>query len=81
MHPNAADLYITKVHNLREVLNDEDRRTEVVQILRSLVDEIWLHLASVHTKQKPGFIGNPGGAKWLVAGACYNQDPTIIAYV
>ena len=31
--------------------------------------------------KKPGSYGDPGSTKWLVAGACCNQDPTIIAYV
>ena len=43
IHPNAADLYIAKVGNLRQALNKGDSRSEAAQILRSLIEEIRLH--------------------------------------
>ena len=37
IHPNAADLYIAKVGNLRQALNKGDSRSEAAQILRFLM--------------------------------------------
>ena len=43
IHPNVADIYVSKINNLRQALNDENTRLEAVQILRTLIDEIRLH--------------------------------------
>ena len=43
IHPNAADLYIAKVDDLRQALNKEDSRSEAAQMLRSLIGEVRLH--------------------------------------
>ena len=43
IHPNAADLYIAKVDDLRQALNKEDSRSEAAQMLRSLIEEVRLH--------------------------------------
>ena len=43
IHPNVADLYVSKVNGLRNALNEDGAREEAAQILRSLVDEIRLH--------------------------------------
>ena len=43
IHPNAADLYIAKVGNLRQELYKENSRSEAAQILRSLIEEVRLH--------------------------------------
>ncbi len=42
-HPNVADLYVSKVNDLRNALNEDGTREEAAQILRGLVDEIRLH--------------------------------------
>ena len=42
-HPNVADLYVSKVNDLRKALNEDGAREEAAQILRGLVDEIRLH--------------------------------------
>ena len=42
-HPNVADLYVSKINDLRNALNQEGVREEAAQILRGLVDEIRLH--------------------------------------
>ena len=43
LHPNIADLYVTKVSDLRNALNEDGAREEAALILRGLVDEIRLH--------------------------------------
>ena len=43
IHPNAADLYIAKVGNLRRALNKGDNRSEAAQMLRSLIEEVRQH--------------------------------------
>ena len=43
IHPNVADLYVSKVNGLRNALNEDGAREEAAQILRGLVDEIRLH--------------------------------------
>jgi site-specific DNA recombinase len=43
IHPNVADIYVSKINNLRQALNDDNTRLEAVQILRTLIDEIRLH--------------------------------------
>ncbi len=43
LHPNLAELYRRKVENLHEALADPAARTEAVEILRGLVDGIYLH--------------------------------------
>ncbi len=43
LHPNLAELYRRKVENLHEALADTAARTEAVEILRGLVDGIYLH--------------------------------------
>ena len=43
LHPNIADLYVSKVSDLRNALNEDGTREEAVLILRDLVDEIRLH--------------------------------------
>jgi len=43
IHPNVADIYLSKINDLRQALNDENTRMEAVQILRALIDEIRLH--------------------------------------
>ena len=42
-HPNVADLYVSKINDLRNALNQDGVREEAAQILRGLVDEIRLH--------------------------------------
>ena len=42
-HPNVANLYVSKVNDLRNALNEDRAREEAAQILRGLVDEIRLH--------------------------------------
>ena len=42
-HPNAAELYVAKVRDLRTALNAQDTRDEAATILRTLIDEIRLH--------------------------------------
>lgn len=42
-HPNVAELYVSKVNDLRKALNEDGAREEAAQILRGLVDEIRLH--------------------------------------
>ncbi len=43
LHPNLAELYRRKVENLHGALADPAARTEAVEILRGLVDGIYLH--------------------------------------
>jgi site-specific DNA recombinase len=43
LHPNVAELYVSKVNDLRNALNEDGTREEAAQILRGLVDEIRLH--------------------------------------
>ena len=43
LHPNVAELYVSKVNDLRKALNEDGAREEAAQILRGLVDEIRLH--------------------------------------
>ena len=42
LHPNLAEVYRRKVANLREALDNEDTKAEVIEIIRSLIDEIVL---------------------------------------
>jgi len=42
LHPSLAEVYRQKVENLHEALNEETPRTEAVEILRGLIDEIQL---------------------------------------
>ncbi len=42
LHPNLAEVYRRKVANLREALETEDTKAEVIEIIRSLIDEIAL---------------------------------------
>jgi len=102
LHPNIADLYVSKVNDLRNALNEDGTREEAALILRGLVDEIRLHpvdsqlqielIGDIATLlgfagkngppgKKPGSSGDPGSTKWLVAGAGFVQDPTIIRHV
>ena len=50
IHPNAADLYIAKVDDLRQALNKEDSRSEAAQMLRSLIEEVRLHPIDVELR-------------------------------
>ena len=43
LHPNITKLYVEKVANLREALNEDETRDEATTILRTLIDEIRLH--------------------------------------
>src|SRR5262249_34997164 len=43
IHPNLPDLYRKKVAKLRQVLNDESTRPQVVEIIRSLIDRIEIY--------------------------------------
>ncbi len=43
IHPNAAELYVAKVRDLRDSLGAEDARDEAAAILRTLIEEITLH--------------------------------------
>ncbi len=102
IHPNVADIYVSKINNLRQALNDDNTRMEAVQILRVLIDEIRLHpidgalqielkgdLATLLSyagtalkeKKMPGSPCDPGSTEWLVAGAGFGQDPTIVRHV
>ena len=40
LHPNLADLYQRKVATLQDLLESDATRTEAVEIIRSLVDQV-----------------------------------------
>ncbi|MEQ8694504.1 MAG: recombinase family protein [Gammaproteobacteria bacterium] len=50
IHPNMAEVYRKQVTSLHASLNDENRRAEAVDIVRSLVEKIVLTPASVEGK-------------------------------
>ena len=50
IHPNMATTYRDQVTSLHDALNDEARRTEAVDIIRSLVDKIVLTPATIDGK-------------------------------
>lgn len=94
MHPNLPALYQTRIDALHEALNHEDSRQKAATILRTLIDKIVLHpgekrgeldielhgdiAALLHLLQNRGGTSSEEVMKWLVAGACINQAPTII---
>lgn len=51
IHPNMADVYRKQVTALHEALNDDMRRAEAVEIIRTLVDEIVLTPAVIEGKE------------------------------
>ena len=43
IHPNLPDLYRRKVSRLQRLLDDEETRSQAVEIIRSLIDRIEVH--------------------------------------
>jgi site-specific DNA recombinase len=43
LHPNIVEHYVSKVHELRKWLNQDDTRHQAAEVMRSLIDEIRLH--------------------------------------
>jgi len=97
LHPKLAELYQKKVSDLHVALRDLSTRSEAIELLRGLIHEVILHpidagfeielvgeiakmiaLPGVSGSAKPNL--NECSVK-VVAGACCNQDPTIIAHV
>ena len=93
LHPNLAEIYRNKVQNLADALNAPDTRQEAGEILRSLIEEIWLvpqgkeldihlkgelaEMLAISTNQKPGSIGT-GLKITLVAGGRYPLHRKIV---
>jgi len=83
-HPNVAELYRSRVDELRKALNtDDDTRQEAISILRGLIAEILLYpgekrgkmnvelrgaLAEILALAQPDLTTKAGGMKLVVAG-------------
>ncbi|MEX2167498.1 MAG: hypothetical protein WD852_10865 [Methyloceanibacter sp.] len=60
IHPNLPDLYRRKVSRLQRLLDDEETRSQAVEIIRSLIDRIEVHPGQERGHCEAIIVGAPG---------------------
>ena len=64
LHPNLADLYQRKVAALQDLLESDATRTETVEIIRSLVDQVIFRPPPRQVFRSNSWATSPGWSIW-----------------